>query len=278
MMLISLSYSTAIRRFLEGSSQWRVPRWLCLKKGTQKSSTCGNWSDVKLEMSKESSEQCAFCAGDMTRWTTCHLFNCNCQRKCITLFSLGPLHTWVKSRDHEIVRAQKQVSKGCPTTPPKACSVVTDPKSIYTLPLRASPPLQGLGKPFDTALEKNMPHPSPIPLFKLSVPLTILAGERCSLMRPHSGFFLGSATCVKGTWNIPDTFSIWRERKQLTVGECRGKKFGCKLVALQRAFPEFAFLRQGGDALSVEAICDWALNKMLLQWIFFSCGSSYMMK
>ena len=26
---------------------------------------------------------------------------------------LGPLHTQAKSRDHEIVRAQKKVSKGC---------------------------------------------------------------------------------------------------------------------------------------------------------------------
>ena len=40
---------------------------------------------------------------------------------------LGPLHTHVKSRDHEIVRAQKKVSKGRPKTPSKLCSVVTDP-------------------------------------------------------------------------------------------------------------------------------------------------------
>ena len=41
---------------------------------------------------------------------------------------VGPLHTQAKSRDHEIVRAQKEVSKGCPNTPPKPCSVVTDPQ------------------------------------------------------------------------------------------------------------------------------------------------------
>ena len=41
---------------------------------------------------------------------------------------LGPLHTWAKSRDREIVRAQKKVSKGRPKTPPKSCSVVTDPQ------------------------------------------------------------------------------------------------------------------------------------------------------
>jgi hypothetical protein len=46
--------------------------------------------------------------------------------------------------------------------------------------------LKGLGKPFDAALEKNLPHPScpgssNLPrLFKLPAPLTILAGERCS--------------------------------------------------------------------------------------------------
>ena len=74
--------------------------------------------------------------------------------------------------------------------------------------------LKGLGKPFDAALEKNMPHPSPIPLFKLPrlfkipAPLSILAGERCSLLLPNSGFFLPSATCVKAVGNIPDTFSI----------------------------------------------------------------------
>ena len=33
------------------------------------------------------------------------------------------------------------------------------------------------------------------------------------------------------------------------MGECRSKKFGCKLGALQRVFPKPAFLRHGGDAL-----------------------------
>ena len=32
---------------------------------------------------------------------------------------LGPRHTRVKSRDHEIVGAQKKASKGRPNTPPK---------------------------------------------------------------------------------------------------------------------------------------------------------------
>jgi hypothetical protein len=38
-------------------------------------------------------------------------------------WSLGPLHTRAKSRDHEIVRAQKKVFKGRPNTPPTSCSV-----------------------------------------------------------------------------------------------------------------------------------------------------------
>jgi hypothetical protein len=42
--------------------------------------------------------------------------------------ALGPLHTRAKSNDHEIVRAQKKVSKGCPNTPPKSCSVITYPQ------------------------------------------------------------------------------------------------------------------------------------------------------
>jgi hypothetical protein len=41
---------------------------------------------------------------------------------------LGPLCTRAKSRDHEIVRAQKKVSKGRPKTPPKSYSVVRDPQ------------------------------------------------------------------------------------------------------------------------------------------------------
>ena len=43
---------------------------------------------------------------------------------------LGPLHTQAKCRDHEIVRAQKKVSKGRPKIPPKSCSVVTDPQVL----------------------------------------------------------------------------------------------------------------------------------------------------
>ena len=41
---------------------------------------------------------------------------------------LGPLHTRAKSRDHEIVRAQQEVSTGRPNTPPRSCSVVTGPQ------------------------------------------------------------------------------------------------------------------------------------------------------
>ena len=41
---------------------------------------------------------------------------------------VGPRHTRAKSCDHEILRAQKKVSKGRPTAPPKSCSVITDPQ------------------------------------------------------------------------------------------------------------------------------------------------------
>ena len=47
-----------------------------------------------------------------------------CELKCY----LGSLHMRAKSRDHDIVRAQNKVSKGCPNTPPKPFSVVTDPQ------------------------------------------------------------------------------------------------------------------------------------------------------
>jgi hypothetical protein len=49
---------------------------------------------------------------------------------------LRPLHTWAKIHDHEVMRAQKKVNKGCPKTPPKPWSVITDPhvKSYVTDP------------------------------------------------------------------------------------------------------------------------------------------------
>jgi hypothetical protein len=56
-----------------------------------------------------------------------------CLNIVIQLGRLNPKHvdkslldTRTKSRDHEIVTAQKIVSKGCPNPPPKSCSVVTD--------------------------------------------------------------------------------------------------------------------------------------------------------
>ena len=39
---------------------------------------------------------------------------------------LRSLHTQAKSSDHEIVRAQKKVSKGRPKTAPKSANMVTD--------------------------------------------------------------------------------------------------------------------------------------------------------
>ena len=37
-------------------------------------------------------------------------------------------HTRAKSHDHDIVRAQKKVSKGRRKAPPKSCGVVTGPR------------------------------------------------------------------------------------------------------------------------------------------------------
>ena len=42
----------------------------------------------------------------------------------------GHLHTRAKSRDHEIMRVQKKVSKGHPNTPPNSCSVVVGLQSV----------------------------------------------------------------------------------------------------------------------------------------------------
>jgi hypothetical protein len=42
--------------------------------------------------------------------------------------ALRALHTQAKNRDHDIVRAQKKVSKRRPKTPPKSWSVVRDPQ------------------------------------------------------------------------------------------------------------------------------------------------------
>jgi hypothetical protein len=56
-----------------------------------------------------------------------------------TCVSLEPLRTQAKSHDHELVRAQKRVSKGRPNTPPHSCSVVTDPQVSLNLGLLSDP-------------------------------------------------------------------------------------------------------------------------------------------
>ena len=58
----------------------------------------------------------------LTHWVH-PLFN---KKKIFSLFVKGPLHTRAKSRDQEIVRAQKKVSKGHPKASPKSWIVVTD--------------------------------------------------------------------------------------------------------------------------------------------------------
>ena len=59
-------------------------------------------------------------------------FSCEVNLDGVSLFdqreTIGPLHTPGKSRDHEIVGAQKKVSKGRPKTPPTSCLAITDPQ------------------------------------------------------------------------------------------------------------------------------------------------------
>ena len=84
------------------------------------------------------------------------------------------------------------------------------------------------------------------------------------------GSFWPQPLVLRLTRNIPDTFSIWRARKKLTMGECRVKKFSCKLGALQRAFREPAILRQGRDALMPKNHCGHWLPPLCI-----SHGGSY---
>ena len=96
---------------------------------------------------------------------------------------------------------------------------------------------KGLGKPFDAAWQKNLPHPScpgssNLPgLFKLPAPLTILPGERCSwwaqIPGPHplaiseSCYFWVEAT-LQGIFLT--VFRIEEPVCKVRVGECHPKK------------------------------------------------------
>jgi hypothetical protein len=125
--------------------------------------------------------------------------------------------------------------------------------------MRASPPccVKGtcIGKPFNAALEKNLPHPSPIPrpwllgLFKLLAPLTILVGERCSWCAHTTGPhplaiqwivpLLGIHVIIG---NIPDSFLGWRASMQVMVGECHPKKkFSACLELFKAHFESLPF-------------------------------------
>ena len=101
------------------------------------------------------------------------------------------------------------------------------------------------------------------------------------LLRPHSGFFLTSCTWESGlrlnkamslrlTWNILDTFSIWRARKQVMVGECCVKKFNCTLGALQRPFRELPFCPR----VEMLFLCSWEVILFLYLWIM-ECQLTY---
>ena len=127
------------------------------------------------------------------------------------------------------------------------------------LAFRASPPCRvkgswqalwrGLGeKTCPTPLPSHSSNCQGSSNFRLHSPSSRVSIAPCCAR--ISGSFWPQPLVLRLTRNILGTFSIWRDRKQLTMGECHGKKIGCKLGALQRAFREPAFLRQGGDALS----------------------------
>ena len=60
--------------------------------------------------------------------TTQALYNSQWARQVELATLKAASHTRAKSRDQEIVRAQKKVSQARPNKPPKSCSVVTDPQ------------------------------------------------------------------------------------------------------------------------------------------------------
>jgi hypothetical protein len=93
-------------------------------------------------------------------------------------------------------------------------------------------------------------------LFKLLAPLTILPGERCSCYAHIPGPRPLAIQWIVSLWESLSLFEIlltvFRVEEpicKVTVGECHPKKIWCMLGALQSAFREHAFLRQGGDAL-----------------------------
>jgi hypothetical protein len=70
-----------------------------------------------------------------TKWKWFHSFPAiHCFRSLLPMWAKNrfcpSLHTGAKSRDQEIVSAQKKVSKGRPNTPRKSCNVVMDPQVL----------------------------------------------------------------------------------------------------------------------------------------------------
>ena len=107
--------------------------------------------------------------------------------------------------------------------------------------------LKGLGKPFDAALKKNMPHPSPIPLFKLPglfklpAPLTILAGERCSLLRPNLGYFCPQPLVLRLQEIFMTPFLYEEKRSRQRWGSVAVKKLVASLEPFKGLFQSLPF-------------------------------------
>ena len=96
-----------------------------------------------------------------------------------------------------------------------------------------------------------MPHPlhkcgldcqgsSDFPFHSLSLRVSIAP---CCAHIP--GFFWPHPLVLRLTWNIPDTFSIWRARKQVMVGECHVKKNWLHAWSPSKAFSRACLSAQG---------------------------------
>ena len=75
----------------------------------------------------------------------------------ITIMKSGKGYfTHTKSRDHEIARAHKKVSKGRPSKPPKSCIVVTDPRSVVWSHMWPGPQPNAISINFYTCKSSHM--------------------------------------------------------------------------------------------------------------------------
>ena len=145
------------------------------------------------------------------------------------------------SRDHEIVRAKKKVSKGCPNTPPKSCSVVT-----YPQPNAISMHFYRFG----------FSH-----MIKLNKSMVMSAGV------PWCPRFMSSLPPRDGFWNSPSDHETWcigcHTRIHVVhlaftyyVGP---SSVMCSELGLALPFPPMRVLEVHGHGLSVSCV-KWPLS------------------